>query len=360
MAGTMENFPPLLNDAIIKAALGKKPHRIPIWIMRQAGRYLPEFQEVRKEHEFFEIVHDPVLACKVTLQPIQRYDLDAAIIFSDILVIPAALGMEVKMLPGTGPSFTSPLKSPADIEDLNWKLDVTEKMKGTLQAITLTRKKLEGKVPLLGFVGAPWTLMSYMIEGTGSRTLTKSKAWLYKYPEESKNLLDKLTGVVVLYLVEQVKAGAQMLQVFESHADLLSPDLFDRFCKGTLARILSETKRQLLACGISDIPMTIFAKGGHYALHEISKLGYDVVGVDWTVTPKVARSLTIPSTVLQGNLDPVALFGSKESIKLNVDDMIKGFGTNQYICNLGHGIYPETPTENVQTFIDAVRTFKIE
>jgi len=353
------NFPALLNDNLLKVATGQKPSRIPVWIMRQAGRYLPEFREIRKDHDFFELVNDPELASEVTIQPIKRYDLDAAIIFSDILVIPTAVGLEVKMEPGIGPVLPNPLKTPDDVSKLDFDADVNEKMKGTLAAITLTRHKLNGKVPLLGFVGAPWTLMSYMIEGGGSRTLTKSKSWLYKYPKESTELLSKLTDIVIRYLVAQVIAGAQMVQVFESHADLLGPELFKKFCIPTLSRIRNEVVASLKAKNIEPVPMTIFAKGAHYALNEISQLNYNVVGLDWTVDPKVGRNLVAKDTVLQGNLDPCALFGDKDSLEKNTRNMIDSFGVHNYICNLGHGIYPETPTESVQTIIDTVHSYKL-
>jgi len=353
-------FPKLKNDAILKVAKGEKPHRIPVWIMRQAGRYLPEFREIRKNHEFFDLVDNPELACEVTIQPINRYDLDAAIIFSDILVVPRAMGMEVIMQPAVGPIFPQPLDTPDDLKGLDFDCDVAVEIKGTLDAITLTRKRLEGRVPLIGFAGAPWTLLSYMIEGGGSKTLAKSKGWLYKYPQESARVLKQIGEVVIRYLVEQVKAGAQMLQIFESHADLLSPDLFHLFCKPVLETIEKETRARLRALGLEPVPMTIFAKGGHYAIAEISKtLNYDVVGIDWTVDPMVARSLAGPNTVLQGNLDPVCLFGFQESVECYTKSMVDRMGTSKFICNLGHGIYPETPTENVKHFIDVVHSYKL-
>jgi len=283
--------------------------------------------------------------------------LDAAIIFSDILVVPQALGMNVIMEPGVGPVLPEPLEEISDVEKLNFSVDVREAMKGTLAAITLTRKLLEGKVPLLGFSGAPWTLMSYMIEGKGSRTLNKAKAWLYRHPLVSEKLLYDIGTVVINYLVEQVVSGAQMLQVFESHADLLSPDLFNKFCLPVLDRIQTEVTRILVERKVEPVPMVIFAKGGHYALHQLSKLTYDVIGVDWTVDPKVARQLVGKDAVVQGNLDPCALYGDDRTIKTLVKKMIDRFGEDRYICNLGHGIYPDAPVESVQSFIDAVHTY---
>jgi len=359
MSNKIHDFPPLKNDAILKVACGQKPHRIPIWIMRQAGRYLPEFLEIRKHHDFFELVNNPELAAEVTLQPIRRFDLDASIIFSDILVIPQALGLEVLMKPGVGPVLPEPLREPEDLKRLNFEVDVSLKTKGTLDAITLTRKKLEGKVPLFGFTGAPWTLMSYMIEGGGSKTCHKAKAWLYKYPKESQQLLENIGEVVIQYLVLQVKAGAQLLQVFESHAEFLSPDSFAKYCLPILRKIVTETNARLTSQGVATVPMVVFAKGGHYAINELSKSGYNVVGLDWTIDPKVGRQLAEPGTVLQGNMDPVALFGDTETVKATAKAMIEKFGSENYICNLGHGIYPETPVDSVQAFIETVHSFQL-
>ena len=232
--------------------------KVPVWVMRQAGRYLPEFRKLREDHDFFTMCQTPSLACEVTLQPLQRYDLDAAIIFSDILVVPQALGMEVLMKPGVGPVFPNPLKSPEDIETLEHGDKTLPRLQYVFDAITLTRQKLEGKVPLLGFTGAPWTLMSYMIEGGGSKTQSKAKAWLYTYPSASHKVLQMLTDVNIEYLVQQVKAGAQMLQVFESHAEYLGKDLFDEFALPYLRQIAQKVKAKLAEQGLDVVPMVSF------------------------------------------------------------------------------------------------------
>ncbi|CAG7831598.1 unnamed protein product [Allacma fusca] len=354
-----QDFPPLLNDNLLKVATGKKPSRIPIWIMRQAGRYLPEFREMRKTHDFFEILNTPELASEITLQPIRRYDLDAAIIFSDILVIPTALDMDVKMEPGVGPVIKFPFTDPQDaIAKLTPPINFQDKMKGTLEAITLTRNKLEGKVPLLGFAGAPWTLLSYMIEGGGSRTQMKAKSWLYKYPEESTTILSLLANHIKLYLAAQVAAGAQMVQLFESHAEILGPELFTKFSFPFLKSIVEGLPESLKELGLPPVPVVVFAKGAHYALDQLNQIPCNVIGLDWTIKPELARQ-ALPEKVLQGNLDPVALFGDRASIEANVNAMISKFGTQNYICNLGHGIYPETPTDGVQAFIEAVHSIPI-
>jgi len=283
--------------------------------MRQAGRYLPEFQQVRRQHDFFEVCQTPELACRVTLQPIERYNLDAAIIFSDILVIPQALGMEVEMKPTVGPFFPSPLQTPSDISSLQIPVQVESKLKYVFEAISLTRCKLGGKVPLIGFSGAPWTLMSYMIEGGGSKTLSKSKKWLYCYPEDSHKLLQILTDVIVDYLVGQVAAGAQLLQLFESHAEFLGPESFNEFCFRYIKQIYDRVVKKLKEKEIEQVPMIIFAKGAHYALKELSQSGFEVVSLDWTVDRINARECIGPNITIQGNLDPCALYGSKDSIE---------------------------------------------
>ena len=271
----MENFPPLQNDRLLKAARGEPVDRVPVWIMRQAGRYLPEFREVRVENEFFKVCQTPELACEITLQPIRRFPLDAAIIFSDILVIPQALGMIVQMKPGVGPVFDKPLVNPEDIDTLV-RPDVKVALKYVYDAITLTRHKLEGKVPLIGFTGAPWTLMAYMIEGGGSKTQSKAKKWLYQFPEASRRLLSVLTEVCVDYLVEQVRAGAQMLQVFESNAEYLGeeePTLIDFVASCLARRANPEEIRSELALVLDDDAETLVVKLWRVLLFHAAKAG---------------------------------------------------------------------------------------
>ncbi|XP_014249164.1 uroporphyrinogen decarboxylase [Cimex lectularius] len=349
-------FPELKNDRLLRAARGEKVDKVPVWIMRQAGRYLPEFRELRSRHDFFEICRTPELACRITLQPVERFqDLDAAIIFSDILVVPQAMGMTVEMRPGVGPVLPEPLACPDDIDRLTYPVDVTKTLGYVMEAITLTRTRLEGRVPLIGFSGAPWTLMCYMIEGGGSKTMSKSKAWLYKYPKDSMQLLKNLTDVVSDYLVEQAKSGAQLLQVFESNAEYLGPDLFAQFALPCIKEIALNVKQALKKENL-DVPMTIFAKGAHYALKELSQSGYEVVGVDWTVDPRRARELTDNSVTLQGNLDPCLLYAPQDFIKSSAQEMVKRFGMSKYIANLGHGIYPDMDPEHVETFLKAVHS----
>ncbi|XP_067846197.1 uroporphyrinogen decarboxylase isoform X1 [Heptranchias perlo] len=351
-----KDFPPLKNDTFLKAARGEVIDYVPVWCMRQAGRYLPEFRETRATQDFFTTCRTPEICCELTLQPLRRFPLDAAIIFSDILVIPQALGMEVTMVPGKGPVFPEPLNEPEELLKLQENVDVTQELGYVFQAIMLTRHKLEGKVPLIGFSGAPWTLMAYMIEGGGSNTMSKAKRWLYQYPEASHKLLKILTNVIIDYLVGQVTAGAQALQVFESHAGHLGSEQFSEFALPYLREIAYRVKEKLKATGLDQVPMIVFAKDAHYALEDISVSGYEVVGLDWTIQPKVARERIGKKVTLQGNMDPCALYAPKDKISETVKKMIEEFGTQRYIANLGHGMYPDMDPEHVAKFVEAVHT----
>ncbi|KAE8270726.1 hypothetical protein A4X09_0g1595 [Tilletia walkeri] len=376
---------PMKNDLILRAARGEHTERAPIWIMRQAGRYLPEFRALREKHDFFECCRTPALACEITLQPIRRYAglLDAAIIFSDILVVPQALGMTVEMHPGKGPHFPDPLVQPSDVErqKIMKKVDVQKELGYVYEAIKLTRHELDGLIPLIGFAGAPWTLMAYMIEGGGSKFFEKAKRWLFLYPEESKELLQKITDVCIEFLVGQVKAGAQLLQVFESWAGELSPADFRTFSLPFLKQIAAGVKDALSSAGYPCVPMIVFARGalGH-ALPDLAKSGFDVVALDWLVEPAHARSIVDAAApysassgaggaghriALQGNMDPGVLYSNKEAIERAVERMLRskkgGFGgSGAYIANLGHGITPGVDPENLKHYLQAVQRISRE
>ncbi|XP_060087708.1 uroporphyrinogen decarboxylase [Heteronotia binoei] len=347
-------FPQLKNDTFLRAARGEETEYTPVWCMRQAGRYLPEFRETRAAQDFFATCRSPEACCELTLQPLRRFPLDAAIIFSDILVVPQALGMEVVMVPGKGPTFPEPLKEVEDLLKLRQKVDVAAELGYVFKAITLTRHKLEGKVPLIGFSGAPWTLMTYMIEGGGSNTMAKAKAWLYQHPEASCRLLTLLTDVIVDYLVGQVAAGAQALQLFESHAGHLGPEQFAEFAIPFIRSIAMRVKSKLRESALPEVPMIVFAKDAHYALEDLAESGFEVVGLDWTICPQDARQRAGGHITLQGNLDPCALYAPKEKIGELVKKMLEGFGSQRYIANLGHGLYPDMSPEHVGAFVDAV------
>ncbi|KAL7304436.1 hypothetical protein TKK_0003233 [Trichogramma kaykai] len=351
-----DDFPTLKNDRILKAARGEEVDRAPVWIMRQAGRYLPEFRECRSKHDFFTICRTPELACEVTLQPIRRFKLDASIIFSDILVIPQAMGLVVEMRPGVGPVLPEPLVDPTHMSRLRMP-DVEKELGYVGQAITLTRHSLEGKVPLIGFTGAPWTLMGYMIQGGGSSTMVSARKWLYKYPEESHKLLQMLTDVIVDYLVMQAKSGAQLLQVFESHGDFLNQELFKNYSLKYLKQINDRVREKLTQLKL-DIPMIAFPKGITMDCLEIfaKETNYEVIGLDWTVDPAEARQKVGPNVTLQGNMDPMALFAEPSEVRTRAADMVATFSKHRYIANLGHGITPETPIPSVEAFIEGVHS----
>ena len=347
-------FPPLRNDLLLRAARQEKVERTPVWMMRQAGRYLPEYRALRSEDAFFDVVRTPELATEVTLQPLRRFPLDAAIIFSDILVAPQAMGLEVQMVKGKGPHFPDPLQTPADLGRLH-QPDVREGFGYVFDALTLTRRELDGKATLIGFCGAPWTLMAYMIEGGGSKTFARSKTWLFRHPDASQALLQRITDVLVPYLVGQVDAGAQALQVFDSWAGLLSPAAFRAFALPYLTQIAERVK-----AARPDVPLVVFAKGAHYALDDLAATAYDVIGLDWTMDPKMARQIVGDRAALQGNLDPCMLYAPPKTIRADVRRMLAAFGPRGHIANLGHGMHPDHDPEHAGAFVEAVQEISAE
>lgn len=349
------SFPELKNDLILRAARGEKVERPPCWLMRQAGRYLPEYHKVKGNRDFFETCRDAEIASEITIQPVDHFEglIDAAIIFSDILVIPQAMGMDVQMVDKVGPRFTDPLRVPEDLNRVNFNADVSKELAWAFKAITLTRHKLKGRVPLLGFCGAPWTLMCYMIEGGGTKIFRFVKEWIFKYPNESKKLLQAITDVAVEFLALQVKAGAQMLQIFESWGGELSADDFDIYSLPYLQQIVKKVPLRLKELGLEKVPMTVFAKGSWYALDKLCDTGYDVVSLDWLFRPADAVKINNGRVTLQGNLDPCVMYGSKEIITQEVEKMIKGFGSGKknYIVNFGHGTHPFMDPEQIRHFL---------
>ncbi|KAF2088195.1 uroporphyrinogen decarboxylase [Saccharata proteae CBS 121410] len=358
----MSQFAPLKNDLILRTARGEKVERAPCWVMRQAGRYLPEYHEAKGTNDFFACCRSPEIASTLTLQPIERYAglIDAAIIFSDILVIPQAMGMEVVMVDKKGPHFPNPLKSPEDPqykEMMERKVDVKTELDYVYKAITLTRKKLDGRVPLIGFCGAPWTLLSYMVEGGGSKMFKEAKTWVFKHGEESKKLLQKIAELCVDYLALQVVAGAQMIQVFDSWAGELSPASFKEFSLPYLELIANELPKKLKELKQDPVPMTVFAKGAWYALDDLCNTNYNTIGLDWLHEPAEAyRVAQAKGKVLQGNADPGVLYGSRESITRVVENMVKGFGGGKqgWIANLGHGITPFVNPDDLKFYFEEI------
>ncbi|HUF10050.1 MAG TPA: uroporphyrinogen decarboxylase [Rhodothermales bacterium] len=348
------SFPVTTNDRLLRAAKGDHVDRAPVWLMRQAGRYLPEYRKAREGRDFFDTCRDPDLVAEITLQPIRRFPLDAAIIFSDILVVPQAMGMTVEMVPGRGPVFPNPLASTADVAALI-RPDVDESLGYVFEAIARTRTALDGRVPLIGFSGAPWTLMAYMVEGSGSKTFSKARAWLHTRPRESQNLLEMLTETIIEYLAGQIRAGAQMVQLFDSWAGLLGPADYRRHAFPYLVRIGEALKLQF-----PDVPLALFPRGAHYILEDVAESPYDVLSLDWTIDPAVARRRTRGAITQQGNLDPILLFAETRTIRESVRTMIEGFGLQRYIANLGHGMMPEHDPERVADFVRAVHEFSTD
>ncbi|MCJ1396316.1 Uroporphyrinogen decarboxylase in heme biosynthesis, partial [Xylographa bjoerkii] len=336
--------------------------RPPIWVMRQAGRYLPEYHEEKGENDFFKCCRTPEIASNLTLQPIMHFKglIDCAIIFSDILVIPQALGMMVEMVDKQGPRFPEPLKNPSDgqyIQVMHKSVDVQKELDYVYKAITMTKEKLKGEVPLFGFCGAPWTLLCYMVEGGGSKMFIEVKTWIYKYPSESKALLQKIAEVCVEYLALQVQAGADIVQVFDSWAGELSPSSFNQFSLPYLRHISRELPPRLKDLKLEPVPMVVFAKGAWYALDTLCDSGYDVVGLDWLYDPAEAVRIANGRVTLQGNADPGILYGSRESITTLVEEMVLGFGGGKkgWIVNLGHGITPKVEPEDLEFFFKEIR-----
>lgn len=330
--------------------------------MRQAGRYLPEYGEFKSKHKvgFFDMVKTPSMACEITMQPLRRFDLDAAIIFSDILVIPQVLGMGIDIQEGKGIIFDYLLETPECLKKLCKDANVARDLSYVMDAITLTRHTLNGQCPLFGFSGAPWTLMKFMIDGGSTAPLPKARKWLRKYPEASRELLELLKDKIVDYLVEQVKAGAQILQVFDSCAGELGPDQFNTFALPYLKDIAYRTRERITEANLEQVPLVVFAKDAHFALEDLANSGYDVVSLDWTIKPTHARRVMGNNITLQGNLDPTLLYAEENDLKNGVKTMLKRFGTQHYIANLGHGVHKDVKPENVETFVNAVHMFSEE
>lgn len=334
------------NDIILKAARGEKVERVPIWLMRQAGRILPEYKATRsRAKNFIEFVKSPELAAEVTIQPVDILGVDAAIIFSDILVIPEAMGLPYQMIEAKGPWFENTIKSQADIDALH--IADANDLNYVIKAIELTKKDLNNRVPLIGFAGAPWTLMAYMVEGSGSKTFSQAKKFLYQQPQLAHQLLDKITKSTINYLKAQVAAGADMIQIFDSWAGVLGQDKYNEFSLKYISQICD---------AIAPLaPVTVFAKDAHFALADMAKLNCNTIGLDWTINPQDARIIIGHEKTLQGNADPCMLYADEKTIEQEAKKMIQAFGKQRYIANLGHGLYPDTDKNKVKYFIDCVK-----
>lgn len=340
------NFPELKNTLFLDVLNGNSGQRPPVWMMRQAGRFLPEYRELQQKYTFFERVKTPELACEITLQPINRLGVDAAIIFSDILVLLECLSINVELKPGFGPLITNPVQNAEDAKRIKVK-STAETLGYMYEALTLTRNTLDGRVPLIGFAGAPWTLFCYLVEGQGSKTFSKAKAFLFSENEEALKILDLITELTIQYLHEQVRAGAQALQVFDSWAAALSPDDYKKFILPGIKKICEEDY---------GVPMIMFAKDAEWVYSELKTSNVSAFGIGWGCTPENA-SLYAGNKVVQGNFDPSRLLSPPKVIEHETIKMINRFGVENYIANLGHGIIPEIPVEHAQVFIDTIKNY---
>lgn len=342
----------LKNDLLLKALLREKTPRTPLWIMRQAGRYLPEYRETRaRAGSFIQLMSTPELACEVTLQPLARFPLDAAILFSDILTIPAAMGLGLHFVEGEGPAFEHPVRDAAAVSKLGVPDPETE-LRYVMDAVRLIRKELTGRVPLIGFAGSPWTLATYMVEGGSSKDFSRIKRLLYQEPRTLQKLLDLLTRAVTLYLNAQIAAGTQAVMLFDTWGGSLTPPAYREFSLKYMNAIVASLKRESEG---RRVPVVLFTKNGGAWLESMVESGADALGIDWTQDLADARRRVGGKVALQGNLDPAALYATPGTIKDLVAMTLAGFGKGEgHVFNLGHGIHADTPPENVAAMVQAV------
>ncbi|GAB3261832.1 uroporphyrinogen decarboxylase [Larkinella harenae] len=340
----------LQNDLLLRAARGENVERVPIWLMRQAGRILAEYRAVReKAGSFIKLATTPELAAEVTIQPVDILGVDAAIIFSDILVVPEAMGLPYEMVEQRGPVFPQTVRNAQELKRIK-VADAESDLAYVLEAIRIVKKELNNRVPLIGFAGAPFTIFCYMTEGKGSKTFSVAKKLLYADPAFSHTLLQRITDSTIQYLKAQVRAGADLVQIFDSWAGILSPDQYRTFSLPYIQQICDAVAAE------TGVPVTVFAKGAFFARQEIGQLNCSVVGLDWNMDAAESRQL-IPNKTLQGNLDPCVLYANYEQIKSEVKKMLQAFGTQRYIANLGHGVYPDTDPQKVRYFIETVKEY---
>lgn len=349
---------PLKNDRFLKALLREPVDRTPVWMMRQAGRYLPEYREVRaKAGDFMALCTNPELACEVTLQPLRRYPIDAAILFSDILTIPDAMGLGLYFETGEGPKFRKTVRTEAEIESLE-VVDTASQLTYVTDAVSLIRKELNGSVPLIGFSGSPWTLATYMIEGGSSKDFRRAKALIYDKPELADQLMDKLADSVADYLNAQIDAGAQAVQIFDSWGGALAHDAYLRFSLKPMQKVISRLKRESEG---RKVPVIMFTKGGGQWLEAMADAGADCLGLDWTTDIALARKRVGEKVSLQGNMDPSVLYANETAIRAEVANILDRFGKGTgHVFNLGHGITPEVDPKNAGAFFNAVAELSVK
>ncbi|MDM1367605.1 uroporphyrinogen decarboxylase [Myroides marinus] len=337
------------NDLFLRALKGETVERPPVWMMRQAGRYLPEFRELRDKYDFFTRCRMPEIAAEITVQPIRIVKPDAAILFSDILVVPQAMNIDVEMRPGVGPWVPNPIRSAKDVEQVIVP-NIEETLGYVMDAIKVTKEMLNDEVPLIGFAGSPWTIFCYAVEGKGSKSFDLAKGMCFSDPIAAHSLLQKITDTTILYLKEKVKAGVNAVQIFDSWGGMLSPTDYQEFSWQYINQIVE---------ALADItPVIVFGKGCWFALPEMAKSKASALGVDWTCSPHNARLFTGGNITLQGNFDPSRLMSPIPTIKKMVHEMIDSFGKDKYIVNLGHGILPHIPVDHAKAFIEAVKEYE--
>ncbi|MED5336191.1 MAG: uroporphyrinogen decarboxylase [Bacteroidota bacterium] len=335
----------LQNDLLLRALNGEMTERPPVWVMRQAGRILPEYRAVRRRLSGFkELVETPELACEVTIQPVDLLGVDAAILFSDILVVPEAMGLPYELIEKVGPRFPETIGSAADLTRLH-AVEPEEHLKYVMDAVRLTRSELGGRVPLIGFAGAPWTIFCYMVEGGGSKEWSRARRMLREAPELAEDLLDRITDATIVYLNAKIEAGVQAVQLFDSWAGALDRTLFERHSLPRLRRICESVK---------GAPMIVFAKGAGWQMDRLATLPCEALGVDWHMPVAEARQRA-PEHVLQGNLDPSVLYGTEAEVRAATQQMLTDFGRGRHVANLGHGVYPDIHPDRVRAFIDEIQ-----
>ena len=337
------------NDLFLKALKGETLSRPPVWMMRQAGRYLPDFMKLKEKYDFFTRCQTPELATEITVMPIDQIGPDAAILFSDILVVLQAMQIPVEMKDGIGPWIPNPIRSSKQVSQVIVP-NIHEYLGYVLDAVKMSKQALNERVPLIGFAGSPWTLLCYAVQGQGSKNFDIAKGFCFSKPKEAHALLQKITDTTIAYLKEKVNVGVNALQIFDSWGGLLSPDDYNIFSWPYIQQIIDALKE--------INPVIVFGKGCWFALNEMGRSGASALGVDWTCSARNARYLSGGQITLQGNFDPSRLLSTIPEIKAGVNKMINEFGKDRYIVNLGHGILPNIPVDHAKAFVDAVKEYK--
>jgi uroporphyrinogen decarboxylase len=332
----------------LRALNGETVERPPVWIMRQAGRYLPDFMVLKNKYDFFTRCQTPELATEITLMPIKQIGLDASIIFSDILVIPQAMGINVEMKNNFGPYIEHPIRKKSDIINLNIQ-NVEEKLSYVFEAVKMTKKELPDNIPLIGFAGSPWTILCYMVQGSGSKNFDIAKSFCFENPELAKKLLSKITSITIEYLEKKIEAGVDAVQIFDSWGGVLSHTDYQIYSYPYIEQITNALKKIK--------PVIIYPKGCWHSINAYSKIGASGLGIDWTCSARNARYLSNNNITLQGNLDPSRLFSPKKELIKQTTQMLNEFGKDKYIANLGHGILPNTPVDNVKVFVETIKNY---